>query len=159
MKIIAFFILMALLLPIAFANSAEPTYAIGAEPIKNIIYFLIALIITLIIEIPVFLLYTFIARKDLFKDLKTLAKAVGVVAVGTIISLPFLWFVFPAIITDWLLVLLVGELFVFLFEALLIHALAGFSKKDALLASFVINVASFSIGGLILLLLVKLSVI
>jgi hypothetical protein len=104
--------------------------------------FLLALLLTWLIEIPtvLFLAYTVFKLRQisfwriLFSGL--LASA---------LTLPYLWFVLPSILTT-ISGIYLGEVLVFLVEALLYHWLLGLSYPKALVLSFTANTLSFLLG-------------
>jgi len=104
--------------------------------------FIKALIITLILEILV--AYIFLSI------LKIRKKLLISVLIGNLISLPIVWFIFP-IIGNIILVVLLSEIFAFVFEAFFIYYL---NKKDislgkSFILSLIMNLVSFIVGGII----------
>lgn len=127
-------------------NIQETTSFLKSDSAKNVKKFLIALVLTLILELLVALIYistTKIPKKILFS-----------VLTGSIITLPFVWFVFPLLKIFWLAILL-GEIFAFIFESYFIYLLNKeiISLKKSFILSFLINLTSFIVGGFIFLLL------
>ena len=104
--------------------------------------FLLALVTTWAIEIPVLiLLIRFVFRNTTL----TLKKIVGAGALCTALTLPYLWFVLLPYV-DAAHYVLTGEALVFLIEALILNRLLGISGKAALACSFLMNAASFLLG-------------
>jgi hypothetical protein len=105
--------------------------------------FLQALLFTIIIEAIVILLLCYLLKKDF---------RISIVSVlGNICTVPYVWFVFPAIF--WYssnLIVVSGESAAFLFEAVLYKFLGKLSWKMAFLFSLLANVASFFLGKFLL---------
>ena len=107
--------------------------------------FLIALLLTLVVEVPI----VFILAKYLFKSkIKTL-EILFIGFIASTLTLPYLWFVLPPYINMSYYVLIV-EILVFLFEALIYKILIKLSIFDSLAISLIANLLSFIIGLLIL---------
>jgi hypothetical protein len=109
-------------------------------------YFLLALITTWIIEISVLLALIRFAFRD-----KTipLLKIIGIGALCTALTLPYLWFVLPPFV-DASYYVQIGEALVFLVEAVILNRLLGLELKRAFICSFVMNAASFLLGLVLL---------
>lgn len=104
--------------------------------------FLLALLLTWLIEIPIlFLLARFVFKVRQVSAWRILGA--GLLASG--LTLPYLWFLLPSILTTATGIYL-GEVLVFLVEALLYRWLLGLSYPKALLLSFTANAASFLLG-------------
>jgi hypothetical protein len=111
----------------------------------NVSSFIKALIITLIIELLVALIYLSITK---------LSKKILIsVIVGSLITLPIVWFIFP-LIKIIPLVILLSEIFAIVFEAYFIYHLnkQAITLKKSFVLSIIMNLASLIIGGFILLL-------
>lgn len=70
-----------------------------------------------------------------------------IAAFGTMCTIPYVWFVFPTLF--WYsssLTVYLGEGFAFLFEAILYKTIGKLSWKDALVFSFLANLASYFLG-------------
>jgi hypothetical protein len=108
----------------------------------NVISFIKALIITLIIELLVALIY--VSRTKLPK------KILISVLIGSFITLPIVWFIFP-LIKIIPLVILLSEIFAIVFEAYFIYYLnkQTITLKKSFVLSIIINLASLIIGGFI----------
>jgi len=125
------------------------TAEISNAPIfmKNITQsFIISLIITLILELVVAWLYVTRTKKS--------KRILIFVVLGSIISLPVVWFssfMLPAFINNLAIVLIVVELFAVFFEAWFIYICNRkyIHFKEALLLSFVMNLVSFIVGRFI----------
>lgn len=109
---------------------------------SNIKLFLIALIITAVLEL--FVASMFVSKRKLPRNI------LSAVLIANIISLPFVWFVFPLLKMD-LSVILAGEGFAFIFEGYFIHwrNKEAITLKKAFLLSILMNLASLIIGGFI----------
>lgn len=109
--------------------------------------FVEALFITLVIEFLIALVYINIGRKAIPKNLKINLRVLSTIFLANMISLPIFWFIFPS---TWnlLLMIILGEIFVVLFEGFLIHFLNKtiIPMKSALLLSFIINMGSLFLG-------------
>jgi hypothetical protein len=107
--------------------------------------FLISLFITLIIEISVL----FLMLRFFYKNKKISARKIIVVGFfASALTLPYLWFVLsPYISLNYYIY--IGELFVFLVEALVYNQFLGLDFKKALSVSFVCNLLSFIVGYVI----------
>lgn len=116
-------------------------------PAEKILPFIISVIMTIVIELAL----TGIAV--LLK--KVPAKTILTVLVANVISLPLVWFIFPLVPIDVLIVIIISEIFAVGFEAWFIHTLdkAGLTLRRALVLSTINNTASLLIGGFVLALL------
>ena len=104
--------------------------------------FLIALLLTWLIEIPVL----FILARFVFKVRQvSVWRILGSGLLASALTLPYLWFLLPSILTTASGIYL-GEVLVFLVEALLYHRLLSLSYPKALLLSFAVNTLSFLLG-------------
>ena len=74
------------------------------------------------------------------------SRVLSVVLIVNAFSLPFVWFVFPAITLGYRLYVLVSETFAVVSEALLMHVMFPTSVKRALATSVAMNMASFTFG-------------
>ncbi|MFC1734412.1 hypothetical protein ACFL6I_29260, partial [candidate division KSB1 bacterium] len=103
-----------------------------------------AFFITIIIELIVGLFFLLIAKKPL--------RILTFVLLANLISIPLLWYLFPMLFNY--IYIVVGEIVVFVFESYFIYIFCkeNLSLKLTFLLSFIINLASFTIGTLILLL-------
>jgi hypothetical protein len=104
--------------------------------------FLLALVTTWAIEIPVLLLLIRLVFRD--KTLP-LVKIIGTGALCTALTLPYLWFVLPPYV-DAAYYILIGETLVFLLESLILNRVLGLSPKIAVVCSCIMNAASFVLG-------------
>lgn len=107
--------------------------------------FLLSLCITLAIETPIVFLIAWYKYK--IREWYSILFA-GLLA--TVLTLPYLWFVLPVFVGDRVTYLIVGEVLVFVVEVLVYHWVLGVSFRQALVLSFVANMAS-AILGLVLL--------
>ena len=108
--------------------------------------FLLALVTTWCIEVPILIALI----RYVFRD-KTLPviRIVGIGALCTALTLPYLWFILPPYV-DAANYVLIGETLVFLVEAFILNRLLGLKPPIALLCSFVMNLASFLLGFVLL---------
>ncbi|PIZ93138.1 hypothetical protein COX84_06120, partial [Candidatus Micrarchaeota archaeon CG_4_10_14_0_2_um_filter_49_7] len=111
--------------------------------LKNIIYFLPALAITVVLELLAAFAYLAFSKLD--------KRILVSVFLANIVSLPIVWFVFPLISPELIIIIIPAELFAFLFESAVIYALNHdkLGLKQALLLSLIANAISFVIGGVI----------
>jgi hypothetical protein len=104
--------------------------------------FLLALLLTWLIELPVlFLLARFVFKVRQVSTGRILLAGM----LASALTLPYLWFLLPSILTTAMGIYL-GEVLVFLVEALLYRWLLGLSYPKALLLSFTANAISFLLG-------------
>ncbi|MFZ2205302.1 MAG: hypothetical protein WAV23_01810 [Minisyncoccia bacterium] len=105
--------------------------------------FLLSLLLTLIVEVPVvFVLLRYFYK---YKDIKTpTIFFVGVLA--SALTLPYLWFILPAFVFDRTIYLLLGESLVFLIEAFIYLKLLKLKPLDSFIVSLVANSASIVAG-------------
>ncbi|MBU0999830.1 hypothetical protein KKE78_00340 [Patescibacteria group bacterium] len=105
------------------------------------VYFLLSLLLTLVVEIPVL----FLAAKYLLK-IKIQAKEIfywG--AFVNLFSLPYLWFIFPLFISSRNYIL-IGEILVILIEFATLLKVLKIDFKKAFVLSLVANLASYLTG-------------
>jgi hypothetical protein len=79
-----------------------------------------------------------------------LPRLLGIVALASCLTLPYVWFVFPEFIPDRWLFGLFGELFALLVETLWYFLALRISFRKAFLLSFITNLGSFLIGLLLI---------
>ena len=106
--------------------------------------FLIALFLTLIIEVPIL----FAVVKYVFKEKIKKSKILFVGFLASFSTIPYLWFVFPHYINGAYYIY-IGEIVVFFVEALIYQQLFNLKPQKALLVSFATNLASFGFGLII----------
>ena len=107
--------------------------------------FLISLLLTLIIEIPI----VFILVRHVFKLKKIkLSKILIIAALASVLTIPYLWFVLPPYILANNYVL-VGEAIVILAESLIYKYFLELDWGRAFLTSFVANLVSTLFGLLL----------
>src|SRR5512137_1303162 len=108
--------------------------------------FLIALVTTWVIEITVLIaLIRFVFRDKTIP----LIRIIGVGALCTALTLPYLWFILPPYV-DAADYIIIGETLVFLVEAFILNRLLGLKPVVALVCSFCMNLASFLLGLVLL---------
>jgi hypothetical protein len=109
-------------------------------------YFLLALLTTWAIEISILTALIRFAFRD--KSVP-ISRIIGIGALCTALTLPYLWFVLPPFV-DVAYYVQIGEALVFIVEAVILNRLLGLDLKRALICSFVMNVASFLLGLVLL---------
>ena len=109
---------------------------------KNIVRFLIALFLTISIEIAIGFIYAIVIKK---KDKKDILLAI---LYANIITLPIVWFIFP-LMRIGALIIPAAELFAVVIEGLFIgwYIEEGIQRWKPYLLSLGLNAASFLIGG------------
>ena len=108
--------------------------------------FLAALLITVAVET----LVLYLVLRRLFKRNKLPAKLIIFAGVFcSFATLPYAWFVLPAFIRPYSLIVPAAEISVALAEALMLWFILKISAKEALIASFLCNAASFAFGLLL----------
>lgn len=108
-------------------------------------YFLLSLLLTLVVEIPVL----FLAVKYLLK-IKIQAKKIlrwGIFI--NLFSLPYLWFVFPLFISSNNYIL-IGEILVGLIESVILLTALKINFKNAFILALAANLASYLAGIIVL---------
>ncbi len=107
--------------------------------------FLIALVLTLLIELPVL----WVLARGVFR-LRTAStrRLLAVGALGSLLTLPVLWFVLPAFLSPAVAIAL-GEALAVGVEALLLWRLLPARPLVAVILSLVANLASFLLGRLV----------
>jgi hypothetical protein len=63
--------------------------------------------------------------------------------IPTTITLPFLWFLLPLIIEEWVWYTIIWELLVTIIEAIIIKYWLRISRRKAILASIICNITSY----------------
>lgn len=108
--------------------------------------FLLALVTTWAIEIPVLVAFVRIVFQEKEIPLSTIA---GAGALCTALTLPYLWFVLPPYV-DAAYYPLIGEALVVGVEAVVINRILGLVAKRAVVCSLVMNAVSFGLGLVLL---------
>lgn len=103
--------------------------------------FLISLLVTLLIEIPVvfFLVYYIYKRKEKFDIIFS-----GILA--SVLTLPYFWFILPFYISDRITYIVLGELGVIIIETFIYFKILKLNFKQALFVSLIANLVSTLIG-------------
>lgn len=110
--------------------------------------FLKGLLLTQAVEVPVaWVLLSMLTRRS--GTSRSSLRIVAATIIGNLATLPWLWFVFPELMTYGYTVLL-GEITAVGLEALLYHLIIGTGYRDALLVSVAANAASVITGLLIM---------
>ncbi len=107
--------------------------------------FLLSLILTLIIEIPILII--FLKYKIKLKNI-SIKKIIITGIIASTLTLPYLWFVLLAYLPSTYY-LLVGEIFVIIIESLIYHSLLKLKLHKAFYVSLVANILSILVGILI----------
>ena len=107
---------------------------------KNLSKFFIAWVMAIIIEtIILFIIAKLFQKEDKISNRKLILFWI----LPTTITLPFLWFILPLIIKEWLWYRVSWELLVTIIEAIIIKYWLKISRWKAILASIVCNAASY----------------
>lgn len=105
--------------------------------------FLFALLLTLVIEIPVAIVFL----KALFKRREiSIGKIILIGLLASALTLPYLWFILPAYISNRALYIWLGEASVILVEAVIYYRFLKLRLLDAGMVSLIANVASVVVG-------------
>ncbi len=104
--------------------------------------FLLALLITLVVEVIFALLFLKVA----FKEKAGIRKIAGVAALASIITLPYFWFVAPSFV-DARYYLYIGEIGVIVVETLVYFSLLKLKLPKAFAISFLVNALSYGFGS------------
>jgi hypothetical protein len=104
--------------------------------------FLIALAQTLGIETLVLLLLTKIAFKKEFAGHR-IFFIITIGCMASLLTLPYVWFVFPFIIRVRLWYLVIGEAFALFMESIIYYIIFKIPYRLALFISFICNLCSF----------------
>ena len=108
--------------------------------------FILSLLLTLIIEVPViFILIRYFCKN---KNIKT-KNIVFVGVLASSLTLPYLWFVLPAFIFNRTIYIILGESLVVLVEAIIYLKLLKLKIFDSFIISLFANLASVIVGLLI----------
>ena len=107
--------------------------------------FFLAFIITIFVELIVAFFYILYKKKT--------KKLLIFILLANIISLPLIWFIFKPLLINWFYFLIVAEVFAIVFEFIFIYFFTKkyFSVLEILLLVIIMNVLSFIIGNLFLL--------
>ncbi|MCX6719071.1 MAG: hypothetical protein NTZ38_01705, partial [Candidatus Taylorbacteria bacterium] len=107
--------------------------------------FLISLLITLAIEIPVAIVIVRYLYKH--KDIKIVAIVfAGLLASG--LTLPYLWFILPIYIFNKNTYVILGEVLVMIIEAIIYKQLLKIKWSEAVVTSLLANLSSVTLGRL-----------
>jgi hypothetical protein len=108
--------------------------------------FILALITTWCIEVPILFA---VIRFILHDKTQPAIRIAGVGVLCTALTLPYLWFILPPYV-DAAQYIVIGETLVFLTEAFILNRLLTLKPVIALECSFIMNLASFLLGFLLL---------
>jgi hypothetical protein len=107
-------------------------------------YFIIAVLLTLVVEIPIL----FLTAKYLIKVKIRTKEILYWGFFVSLFSLPYLWFVFPLFITSSNYIL-IGEVLVITIETIIFLKVFKINIKKALILSLLANLASYLAGVLL----------
>lgn len=115
------------------------------------IIFLKGLLFTIIAEIGAGILFRILETKLGFFRRKVLGeiewwKFVVVIAMATVMTLPYVWFVLPALVTPKIVFQIVAELFAWLMEAVFYGFCFKLKAREAIVFSLVLNLVSVVLG-------------
>nr|WP_321355497.1 hypothetical protein [uncultured Draconibacterium sp.] len=110
--------------------------------------FISALLITILAEVICFFI---LIRSPYFKEIRKNGwpKMLAVVALATITTLPYLWFILPAFVSDKLWYHIIGEIGVVVIESLIFFLFFKIHYRKMLLLAFLCNLFSYLLGLLI----------
>jgi hypothetical protein len=109
--------------------------------------FLLSLLLTLIIEIPLSVLLVRVFYKE--KEIKT-SKIVFAGIIASALTLPYFWFVLPFYIFNRGVYIFIGESAIVLFEAFIYYQFLQLKFSKVFIISLVANVVSALLGLIIL---------
>ena len=108
--------------------------------------FLLSLLLTLIAEVPVvFVLVRYIYK---YKNIG-ISTIIFVGILASVLTLPYLWFVLPAFVSNRTLYIILGETLVILVEAIIYYKLLKLKPLDAFIISLIANIVSIILGLLL----------
>lgn len=110
--------------------------------------FILYLVITVLVENAV----VFLLLKRVFKIGKEILsnKTIFLVAAfASSLTLPYVWFVFPYVFSNFFVAILISEALVFIVEAIFYKAFLRLSFPRVFFLSLVANLASFGLGELL----------
>ena len=113
--------------------------------------FLRGLLFTILAELGAGILFRILETKLGFFRKKVLGaipwwKFVVVIAMATVMTLPYVWFVLPFVVTPKIVFQIVAELFAWLMEAVFYVLCFRLKAREALVFSFVLNLFSVVLG-------------
>lgn len=112
------------------------------------IKFLYALAITISVEtLVLFCVVRYLNKKDSKTIRPQVIVACSIICSGA--TLPYVWFVFPRFIQEFIFYVIAAECFAVLAETAIIRFILNFSWVKCLLASFLCNMGSYGAGELI----------
>ena len=128
--------------PVYYPKHEYIVYEYEIEETKDskLIQFSLSRLIAVIIETIILLV---IAKLCLKEDQISNRKLILFWIIPTTITLPFLWFLFPLIIEEWVWYTIIWELLVTIIEAIIIKYWLRISRRKAILASIICNITSY----------------
>lgn len=103
--------------------------------------FLWALLLTLVVEVPIVFLILRFKYKNFHSE-----NVIFSSILASALTLPYFWFIVPAFISERIVYILLGESVIVLIEAFLYYKLLKVKFTQALLISFIANLASALVG-------------
>jgi hypothetical protein len=127
---------------------ADPVGPISPDLVAGFLrqaYFGAAVVLAFVIELPIAFAYAKIRK------IQGMNRTLGAVALGNLITLPLVWFVFPFLKINFLAVLAISEVFALALEATLLWLInrKNITLVNAFALSAIMNAASFFLGALI----------
>ncbi len=104
--------------------------------------FIVSLIITLIIELPV----AFLLLENILKIRKKSWDVLLTGSVASCLTLPYLWFIISSFVNTAISYIIFGETFAILVESLIYAKFLKIGIKNALILSAIANISSFIVG-------------
>lgn len=103
--------------------------------------FLVSLVLTLLIEIPILIIFL----RFLFKSKLHLIKVICAGIIASVLTLPYLWFIIPSFVNSSYYIL-ISELLAVLIETLIYSYTLSLNLRKSFLISLFANLVSFLIG-------------
>jgi len=105
--------------------------------------FFYALLLTLAIEMPI----VFVIIRYSYKKIELkVSQIIFISALASILTLPYLWYIYPALILNSVYYVFSGELLVVFVEAIIYKQLFKIKLWEALSLSLISNAGSFFLG-------------
>ncbi len=105
--------------------------------------FLFSLLLTLIIEIPIVVIFVIFFYK--YREIK-ISKIVFAGLIASLLTLPYFWFVLPAYIPSRSLYIFISEVLIIFIEAIIYNQFLKLKLSKAFVVSLVANIASIFLG-------------
>jgi hypothetical protein len=141
----------ATLLPDGTIEIEETTSFLPSDVATLLKMFIVALILTLLFELPIYFFLLRLDENTRQKFSKKKKRILSTVCLANVLSLSIVWFVF-SLMGESLHVIILAEIFAIIFEAIFITFLnKTISIGKALIFSLAANLTSFFVGGVIFL--------